>query len=373
MTRRRIERANHIVERSKQKQKSNELNSVYVEGNKAVAFLAKTRLLADMITKRQAKVKVDREDRRKAEEEERAARKLAQEEARAARKVAQEKSRAAMKKLPCSIPFPNASMRLVNGRRCVLIPSRKRENRNEFESDGDISVPPPIVILGGMAQYIESWQHHFHDLSRERDLLMIEYLGSGLGYEHDSESSTSEDEYYSDVTLARQAEEFESIVNEFFQIKQVDIIGFSLGARIALAIIARNPTLIRNAHLTGISAEKDVMAKNIFASWADMLSTDGSSSVKSFAWSILMASFTKQFIERNDQERVSMWVDQICDNNRKLGLLRLLEQTKDVDPIDFVDAVKASQTNIQLAVGEEDVLSTPKQVERLNKKTRFRE
>jgi len=79
-----------------------------------------------------------------------------------------------------------------------------------------------------------------------------------------------------------------------------------------------------------------------------------------------MSSFTKQFIERNNEERVSMWVDQICENNQENGLLRLLEQTKDVDPMDFVDQVKASQTRIQLAVGDEDVLSSPKQVERLN-------
>jgi len=59
-------------------------------------------------------------------------------------------------------------------------------------NDADISVPPPIIILGGMAQYIESWQPHFIDLSRERDVLMIEYVGSGLGHGHDSENSVSD-------------------------------------------------------------------------------------------------------------------------------------------------------------------------------------
>jgi hypothetical protein len=72
--------------------------------------------------RRQATVKIDREYRH-----------TAAVEARVAKKVA----RAGMEEVPCTIPFPSASMRLVYGRRCVLIPSKKKENRNEFENDAD--------------------------------------------------------------------------------------------------------------------------------------------------------------------------------------------------------------------------------------------
>jgi hypothetical protein len=224
MTRRRIRQVDDIVERQAQQEESGEISSMHAVGNKAVAFLAKTRLLAEMMVKRQAKVKIDREYRQMQEAErieeeaiaeaneilrvetvQEAARieeeavaesneilRVEAVEARVAKKVAQDMSRADMEEVPCTIPFPSASMRLVYGRRCVLIPSRKKENRNEFENDADISVPPPIIILGGMAQYIESWQPHFIDLSRERDVLMIEYVGSGLGHGHDSENSVSD-------------------------------------------------------------------------------------------------------------------------------------------------------------------------------------
>eukprot|EP00979_Chaetoceros_neogracilis_P009087 scaffold2062_cov273-Chaetoceros_neogracile.AAC.2 len=50
---------------------------------------------------------------------------------------------------------------------------------------------------------------------------MIEYVGSGLGHGHDSENSVSDDEYYSDVSLARQAEEFEHIVKEFSSLNRL--------------------------------------------------------------------------------------------------------------------------------------------------------
>jgi hypothetical protein len=142
---------------------------VHSADNKALAFLAKASQLSGMVAKKEARIKAEAE----------------------AKKKEQERIMAGIKDLPCDVPFPGASMMLINGRRCLLIPSKKKENRNEVQNS-DNSPPPPIVILGGMAQYIESWQHHFNDLSRERDVLMYEYLGSGLGYEHDSENSASE-------------------------------------------------------------------------------------------------------------------------------------------------------------------------------------
>ena len=66
--------------------------------------------------------------------------------------------------LPCELPIRDATMHLVHGRRCLLIPSRKVEHRNtnlntshQSKEGNDIQPPPPIVILGGMAQCIESW------------------------------------------------------------------------------------------------------------------------------------------------------------------------------------------------------------------------
>jgi len=172
-------------------------------------------------------------------------------------------------------------------------------------------------------------------------------------------------EYYSDVSLARQTKDFEIIVDYVFQCKKVDVIGFSLGARIALATIASNPKLIRNAHLTGISAERDKMAKILLSSWENMLSGDGKD-LEPFALSVLTTSFTKQFMAMNDEAKVMTWIDQVCANNNKVGLLRLLQQIKGVDPIGFAAEAKASETKIQLAVGNDDIISTPKQADRLN-------
>ena len=144
------------------------------------------------------------------------------------------------------------------------------------------------------------------------------------------------------------------------------MIAFSLGARIAFASIAKNKDLIRKAHLTGIAAERDAMSKMIFDSWKDLLDKEKNPTLKSFAWSILFKSYSQEFVESNGPDKLAVWVDQICANNNQDGLLNLVEQTSITDPIDYVPAVQASNTKIQLAVGGEDVISTKSQVERLN-------
>ena len=93
----------------------------------------------------------------------------------------------------------------INGRRCLFIPSRNKihlnklvasssrmEEEEELNSEKLYRVSlPPIVILGGMAQSISSWEHHLPTLSKDRDIFIYEYLGSGLGYRHPESNAIS--------------------------------------------------------------------------------------------------------------------------------------------------------------------------------------
>ena len=157
----------------------------------------------------------------------------------------------------------------------------------------------------------------------------------------------------------------------FEECKQFDIIAFSLGGRIALNTIATNPSLIRRAHITGVSAERDPMAKIILASWKDLLSPkEGGGSLKPFAWSIILATYSDRFLARNGPEKVSSWVEHICFNHIliQMGLLSLLQQTGELEPIELADQIvrcRCSKIQIQLAVGGDDKISTCDQVEKL--------
>jgi pimeloyl-ACP methyl ester carboxylesterase len=301
----------------------------------------------------------------------------------------------------------------IDERRCLLVPSRKEINRNKVSTDfilkyndddndkekemakqsqmDDLPLPP-IVILGGMAQSISSWEHHLPTLSRERDVFVYEYLGSGLGYRHpqhphqhgdgysDSNSDSnsdrnsdgdaslkSENEYYKDVTLKKQAQELKRILQKSFpNCDAFDIIGFSLGARISLATIASFPTLIRKAHLTGVGLERSSFAKVVIHSWKDILQSsynnnnDDSnfSSLTAFAWSIIMTTYSQEFLALNGADKVASWVHHICSNNNPIGLLKLLEQTHgDVidndNKLDNDDNVDSFSRNEMLMIGKQ--------------------
>ena len=128
-------------------------------------------------------------------------------------------------------------------------------------------------------------------------------------------------------------------------------------------VIANNPSLIRRAHITGVSAERDPMAKIILASWKDLLNER---SLKAFAWSIILSTYSERFLAMNGPEKISFWVDHIISNNLQIGLSKLIEQTGESDPLELANQIKQSQTRIQLAVGGDDKVSNIEQVERLN-------
>lgn len=147
-------------------------------------------------------------------------------------------------------------------------------------------------------------------------------------------------EYYDDVSLSTQSKELESILRQSFpHTTKFDIIGFSLGARIALSTIALFPTLIRKAHLTGVGLMRSSYAKVLISTWKDILqsglakddghslSSSSSSSLSTFAWSIIMATYSKDVIANAGPDKIKSWVDHICQNNNPIGLLKLLEQT----------------------------------------------
>ena len=150
-------------------------------------------------------------------------------------------------------------------------------------------------------------------------------------------------QYYQDVSLSTQSKELQSILQSTFPTcTQFDIIGFSLGARIALSTIASFPSLIRKAHLTGVGIERSDYAKVVISSWKDMLQESGSSSVSSssslsssspslraFAWSIIIATKSKEILSTSGPNKIRSWVDHICETNNPRGLLSLLEQTHD--------------------------------------------
>ena len=73
-----------------------------------------------------------------------------------------------------SSPLPSSpEIQYINGRRCLLSPAIGRNKASDSPSS------TPLILIGGTAQTITSWEHHVQSLSRNRDVLVYECLGQG--------------------------------------------------------------------------------------------------------------------------------------------------------------------------------------------------
>lgn len=247
---------------------------------------------------------------------------------------------------------------------------------------------PPLIILCGMAQSIASWEFHLPRFAKDRSVLIYECLGQGPLPPEDVCSKVDLDTYYEDVSLKRQGNDFWNVVDEafftpgsYYQLEnggtiQVDVVGFSFGGRVAMAAAVSQPNRIRRLHLTGVGAERDEYANMILASWKEMLgankeeeTNNNNSRLRAFAWSIILATYSEEFLASVGAARVQTWVEGVSKFNTQNGLRAILTQTHGEEgqwtPASMAEEMKRSVESFRLVVGSKDKVASPDQVLRL--------
>jgi len=241
----------------------------------------------------------------------------------------------------------------VNGRRCLILPGKKTNH-------------VPLVLLGGTAQTIDSWNHHLMYLSADRDVMVYECLGQGP---FPPDMSQNPKEYFKEASnVELQVLNLSNVLESVFpSYDQVDVAGFSLGGRIALAAAAS--LRIRKLHLTGVPARRSAFGRLVLDSWKEMLHRDPS--LKSFAWSTLLTTCSADFVADNES-RIPAWVDQTARANTQEGLLALCETQSDSnhkwDILEIAKGLTIHPSNVRLAVGSNDPLAPVEQVQHLAQK-----
>eukprot|EP00978_Attheya_sp_CCMP212_P026078 scaffold85081_cov49-Attheya_sp.AAC.1 len=185
-------------------------------------------------------------------------------------------------------------------------------------------------------------------------------------------SDTFDDIVYADVSLEYQAESLNEAIRQAFGSQQVDIAGFSLGGRVAMATAVLYPSLIRRLHLTGVAAQREAYGQLILWSWRDLLLLNNADdSLRPFAWSILLATYSPKFVAAQGPERIQTWVQHICNTNCRDGLLALLEQTEFQSdpawyPLGMAPRMVQTKVHGRLVVGSLDQMATPSEVQQLS-------
>ena len=201
-----------------------------------------------------------------------------------------------------------------------------------------------MVILPGMAQSIAVYESHVPALAKDRHVLVYEAMGIGPHQEGWSD----------DVSLPAQAERLEETLQSLWDKDAVNVAGFSLGGRIAMALGCQYPNRMQHMHLTGVSLERSDWGQLQLMGWLDHLQHGN---LRSFAWSAILATYSPGFLIQQT-EKIPMWVDSICETHSVNGLRSLLEQAHDQDPAWSVAAM-AQRLKVpgHLCMGENDMLA----------------
>ena len=113
---------------------------------------------------------------------------------------------------------------------------------------GTDSIKPPLVILCGTAQTVNTFSPHFRQISKERRLIIIELRCQGMT------------ELLSEYgTIDQHVKDFHKIVVGHLGLRYIHLAGFSFGGRVSLAIAAMHPELVGRLSVTGVPLERPAL------------------------------------------------------------------------------------------------------------------
>jgi pimeloyl-ACP methyl ester carboxylesterase len=240
---------------------------------------------------------------------------------------------------------PSSEIRIIHGQRCLIAPAQEKDD-----------LFPTLVLVGGMAQTLKSWEHHLPALSKNRKVIVYECAGQGASISN-----------LQNVSLPFQAEKLLETLDVLLEnpVDRIDLVGFSFGGRVGMATACLKPERIRKLHLTGVAVDRSDYGHLAIEAWKDCIRSDDS--LRSFAWSVLLATYSSTFLRSQPIER---YLDHICENNSPEGLLALLTQAEvsDMeDPWHVVNMADRLDKSVQgkLCVGGLDQMAPPEDGQRL--------
>lgn len=215
----------------------------------------------------------------------------------------------------------SAGVTNINGHRALLLgPKLRGEPQN------------PVLLLGGTAQWLDSWMGHLSALARTRQVLLYETRGQGGKFADGSLS-------LEDATLPQHAEDLEGVVRasglaESAASGAIDVVAFSFGARVAMRAAAGGSLPVRRMCVTGVSADRGPRGRLALQSWrAALRAGDDDAALRAFVWRLLLDTYSPATLAKSEAS-VPGWVDAVLAANSLDGVRAIVEQTHQEDPTD---------------------------------------
>jgi pimeloyl-ACP methyl ester carboxylesterase len=202
----------------------------------------------------------------------------------------------------------------------------------------------PLVLLGGTAQTILTFTPHMRNLSKSRRLLIPELRCQG---KTELLSANS--------TVKQHVQDIEKLLVALDIPDKVDIVGFSFGGRVALALAAHTPHLVARISVTGVPLTRPALGNLILQSWSESLPSE----FRSCAWSFVLNGYSPRFLERF-HERLPTFVDMVMESNDPIKLASLMKcshVTDDADAYSVASCAKLVTCPVQVIGATEDRIS----------------
>jgi pimeloyl-ACP methyl ester carboxylesterase len=192
--------------------------------------------------------------------------------------------------------------------------ANNNSNNNHVDPPNSSSYPP-LIILGGTGQTVDTYAPHIRALSKERRLLIIELRCQGRT------------ELLSEYgTVQQQVSDIKQILDKL-KIEKCDLLGFSFGGRVGLAVASKMNGVVNKLTVTGVPLRRPALGQIILKSWHDSLKLN---EMRSCAWSFLINGYSEKFLNKF-ATKLSLFVDIIIKSNDPKRLFHLLEHSHVVD------------------------------------------
>lgn len=204
----------------------------------------------------------------------------------------------------------------------------------------------PFVFCVGTAQTTSLWKDFASQWGRR--VLLFQAIGLGPHF-------PATKHCYPDISLRFQVQELLAAIENAFGDENVDLGGFSLGGRIALAAACERS--FRKLHITGVALERSTLGLDEIHSWKDWLEARD---MNGFAKAALSVSFAKQ----PNSDKLALMVDSLARSHRPHGILRLLEEAHDEEGPYSVKGIAKRLPHSQgvLVVGACDKVLAPEEL-----------
>jgi pimeloyl-ACP methyl ester carboxylesterase len=157
-------------------------------------------------------------------------------------------------------------------------------------------------MVGGTAQWLDSWAGHLPTLARDRQCLLYEARGQAGGMRGGLPPLD-----LSDCTLSQHANDFWSVVSEARRAgllrsgctQELDVLGFSFGGRVAMAAALKaglhDRPKIRRLCLTGVAGDRGPAGRLALASWRASLAA---ADLHGFAWNLILDTHSSAYLAK---------------------------------------------------------------------------